>query len=76
MAILMGLIYLHIPYDGRRLQNISGVLFFVCINSSLVNVFAVIQVQYVHIKYSVAVMNRIVSHSHWYDWKRNCAKLY
>ena len=45
MAVLMGLIYLQVPYDDRRLQNITGVLFFVVTNSSLVNLFAVVQVR-------------------------------
>ncbi|XP_062517485.1 protein white-like [Corticium candelabrum] len=43
MAVLMGLIYLQVPHDEHRLQNISGVLFFVCVNGSLVNLFAVLQ---------------------------------
>ncbi|XP_062517758.1 protein white-like isoform X1 [Corticium candelabrum] len=43
MAVLMGLVYLRVPHDEHRLQNVSGVIFFVCVNSSLVNLFAVLQ---------------------------------
>ncbi|XP_062517800.1 protein white-like [Corticium candelabrum] len=43
VALLMGLIYFDIADDEHRLQNISGVLFFVCINNTLINMFAVIQ---------------------------------
>jgi hypothetical protein len=44
MALLIGLLYLQVSYDARRLQNIAGVIFFVVTNSSLVSLFAVIQV--------------------------------
>ena len=47
MAVLMGLVYLRVPHDEHRLQNVSGVIFFVCVNSSLVNLFAVLQVRLV-----------------------------
>jgi ABC-type phosphate transport system permease subunit len=43
MALLIGLLYLQVSYDARRLQNIAGVIFFVVTNSSLVSLFAVIQ---------------------------------
>jgi ABC-type multidrug transport system ATPase subunit len=44
MALFTGFIFLQVPQDDRRLQNISGALFFIVTNSSIVNCYAVVQV--------------------------------
>ena len=44
LGVLIGLLYLRMPYDQTAVQNFNSLIFLIIINTSFSNIFAVVQV--------------------------------